>query len=119
MDGEDYGSFDADGKDVLLGFRYFGEHLPDSAIGRRLGLDMIGKEGVLHEEQYSLERAPEDVVVLVWKQAQEAGYASVFVPAPGVAITDDDVPLLEAGLHVIDVIDYDYPEHHTTPTCWR
>jgi glutaminyl-peptide cyclotransferase len=54
------------------------------------------------------------VVALVWKQAQELGYGSVFVAAPGVAITDDHVPLLNAGLHVIDVIDYDYPEHHTT-----
>jgi glutaminyl-peptide cyclotransferase len=115
VDGEDYGNFD-DGKDVLLGSRYFAEHLPDSAYRPLYGVlwDMIGKQGArFTQEQFSLQKAPE-VVALVWKQAQELGYGSVFVAAPGVAITDDHVPLLNAGLHVIDVIDYDYPEHHTT-----
>jgi hypothetical protein len=28
-------------------------------------------------------------------------------------VTDDHVPLLNAGIHCIDVIDIDYPPHHT------
>jgi hypothetical protein len=28
-------------------------------------------------------------------------------------ITDDHIPLLQAGLRVIDVIDYSYLQHHT------
>jgi glutaminyl-peptide cyclotransferase len=31
----------------------------------------------------------------------------------GEAITDDHLPLLEAGLRVIDVIDIDFAAHHT------
>ena len=115
VDGEDYGNFD-DGKDVLLGSRYFAKHLPDSAYRPLYGVlwDMIGKKDArFTQEQFSLQKAPE-VVALVWKQAQELGYGAVFLPQPGIAITDDHIPLLDAGLHVIDVIDYDYPEHHTT-----
>lgn len=115
VDGEDYGNFTED-KDVLLGSRYFAQHLPDSAYRPLYGVlwDMVGQQDVrFTQEQNSLRRAPE-VVALVWKQAQELGYGSVFVAAPGLAITDDHVPLLDAGIHIVDVIDYDYPEHHTT-----
>jgi hypothetical protein len=115
VDGEDYGSFD-DGKDVLLGSRYFAEHLPDSSYRPLYGVlwDMIGKfDTQFPEEANSLQRAPE-VVALVWKQAAELGYAGTFVPASGGAVIDDHVPLLDAGLHVIDVLDLNYPEHHTT-----
>ncbi|MFP5354836.1 MAG: M28 family peptidase, partial [Gemmatimonadota bacterium] len=41
------------------------------------------------------------------------GYGQTFVPVQGLAITDDHIPLLQAGLRVIDVIDLDYPWHHT------
>ena len=115
VDGEDYGSFD-DGRDVLLGSRYFARHLPDSAYRPLYGVlwDMIGKRDTrFTEEQNSVQRAPE-VVALVWKRAAALGYAAVFVNAPGVAVTDDHLPLLDAGLRVIDVLDLDYPEHHTT-----
>ncbi|HEV7763778.1 MAG TPA: M28 family peptidase, partial [Thermoanaerobaculia bacterium] len=58
-------------------------------------------------------RAPE-VVSLVWNEAQSLGYARYFINSPSNAgVTDDHVPLLDAGIHTIDVIDFDYPSHHT------
>lgn len=114
VDGEDYGSFE-DKKDVLLGSQYFAAHLPAPGYRPLYGVlwDMIGKfDTRFSQEQFSAQRAPE-VVSLVWKKAADLGYERTFLPAPGIAITDDHVPLLDAGLHVIDVIDYDYPEHHT------
>jgi hypothetical protein len=114
VDGEDYGSFDV-GKDVLLGSKYFATHPPDSAYRPLYGVlwDMIGKVNTRFvKEQYSMQRAPE-VVSLVWKRADELGYSSVFVATMGIAIIDDHLPFQEAGYHVIDVLDYDYPEHHT------
>ncbi|HXE61662.1 MAG TPA: M28 family peptidase, partial [Gemmatimonadaceae bacterium] len=66
----------------------------------------------IYQEGHSLQQAPE-VVSLVWNTAADLGYSRSFIPAPGQTITDDHVPLLDAGLHVIDVIDYDYPWHHT------
>ncbi len=114
VDGEDYGSFE-DGKDVLLGSKYFAKHLPDSGYAPLYGVlwDMIGKKNTrFPEEAFSVQRAPE-VVALVWKRAADLGYKGTFVPVGGGAVTDDHLPLQEAGLHVIDVLDMDYPEHHT------
>ena len=60
-----------------------------------------------------MQRAPE-VVSLVWNTAQQLGYSKYFIPSPSnVGVTDDHIPLLDAGIHTIDVIDFDYPAHHT------
>ncbi|MDQ6717326.1 MAG: M28 family peptidase, partial [Gemmatimonadota bacterium] len=64
------------------------------------------------QEAYSINQAPE-VVQRVWDLAADLGYANVFVPTNQGGISDDHVPLLNAGLRVIDVIDIDYPPHHT------
>ncbi len=114
VDGEDYGSFD-NGKDVLLGAKYFAKHLPDSGYAPLYGVlwDMIGKQNTrFPEEAFSVQRAPE-VVALVWKKAADLGYKGTFVPMGAGAMIDDHLPLLDGGLHVIDVIDADYPQHHT------
>ena len=47
------------------------------------------------------------------KAPPSAGHEDVFVEeSTGYPITDDHIPLLQAGLRVIDVIDLDYPYHH-------
>ena len=45
--------------------------------------------------------------------AADLGYSEFFIPRTQGPITDDHVPLLDAGLRVIDVIDIDYDPHHT------
>jgi glutaminyl-peptide cyclotransferase len=126
VDGEDWGSFDdyAAGKapDVLIGSTYFAQHLPEPGYKPLFGVlfDMIGdKELNIYEETNSLEMAPE-VVGRVWQMAAELGYAKYFIPSDNGAVTDDHVPLLNAGFHVIDVVDINYTSplkqnyHHTT-----
>ncbi len=50
----------------------------------------------------------------VWDLAQELGYGAVFPASPpGQPITDDHVPLNEAGIRTINIIDFDYPFWHT------
>lgn len=119
VDGEDYGTFgDGDpskAHDVLLGSTYFAKHLPSPDYKPLFGVlwDMIGDRDLqIYQEGNSLQRAPE-VVSLVWRTAGDLGYSRYFIPSPGQYITDDHIPLLDAGLHVIDVIDIDYPWHHT------
>lgn len=115
VDGEDYGDFNTDTADVLIGSKYFAKHLPSADYQPMFGVlwDMIGDRDLqIYQEGNSLQRAPE-VVSLVWRKAGELGYSRYFVPAPGQYVTDDHIPLLDAGLHVIDVIDIDYPYHHT------
>ena len=116
VDGEDYGNFDSM-EDVLIGSTYFAANLPDSGYRPLFGVvwDMIGDRDLrIRQEGHSLNGAPE-VVARVWNLAADRGLSHVFVPEPGIPITDDHVPLLRAGLRVINVIDIDY-EHHHKPT---
>ncbi len=111
VDGEDYGDFSDPGMaDVLLGSRHFAEHVPDSAYRPLFGVvwDMIGDRNLtVAREPLSMRGAPE-VVELVWRTAEALGHGDVFVRRVTDPILDDHVPLLQAGLHVIDVIDLDY-----------
>ncbi len=115
VDGEDWGSFDTD-TDVLLGSRWFAEHLPEPGYAPLFGVlwDMVGDSvPVFEQEVHSTQAAPE-VVARVWGTAQRLGYRAAFTNRGGLSITDDHVPLIQKGLRVIDVIDLDYPWHHTT-----
>lgn len=111
VDGEDYGrSFDRPFKDVLIGSRYFAEHLPTPDYRPLYGVlwDMIADKDLdILQEPYSVMHAPE-VVRRVWQKAADLGYAKYFLPRTGVEVVDDHVPLNEKGLRVIDVIDYQY-----------
>lgn len=114
VDGEDYGSFDTM-TDVLIGATYFADHLPDANYQPMLGVlwDMVGDSvPVFEQEGNSLQGAPE-VLQRVWSTAQRLGHGAIFTNRQGLAISDDHVPLLAKGLRVIDVIDLDYPWHHT------
>lgn len=121
VDGEDYGNFSRD-EDVLLGSKYFAQHLPSPDYRPLFGVlwDMIGDADLrIQQEAISVQQAPE-VVARVWATASDMGYGDVFVAEVGEAVTDDHVPLLRAGLRVIDVIDLHYVEpsgprryHHT------
>ncbi len=114
VDGEDYGLFDEKLADVLIGSTYFAAHPPEPNYKPMFGVlwDMIGdKDLSIKKESYSVQQAPE-VVDRVWSKAAELGYAKYFPPEEQGAITDDHVPLLKAGMRVIDVIDIEYPDHH-------
>ncbi len=115
VDGEDYGDFGPPEVDVLIGSKYFATHLPESDYKPLYGVvwDMIGDKDLrLPYETHSFQQAPE-VVARVWQMAADLGYGNIFVQESGGALTDDHLPLLKAGLRVIDVIDLTYPAHHT------
>ena len=114
VDGEDFGDFTA-GRDVLIGAKYFAQHLPAPDYRPLFGIvwDMIGDANLgIYQEGHSVRRAPE-IVSRVWQTAADLGYTGYFVPRVGESITDDHLPLLDAGLRVIDVIDIEFTAHHT------
>ena len=115
VDGEDYGEFGPPDVDVLLGSKYFVEHLPEPGYQPLFGVlwDMIGDRDLKIEQEANSLRAAPEVVTLVWETARSLGYGDTFLPTEGLAITDDHIPFIEKGLHVIDVIDLDFPWHHT------
>lgn len=106
VDGEDYGPTT---EDMFLGAHYFARNLP---AGYRplygVLLDMVGDRSLLlPPEGNSVDRAPE-VVQRVWAVARELGYGDVFVSTPGGYVSDDHLPLNDAGIRTIDIIDFDY-----------
>ena len=114
VDGEDWGSFDTN-TDVLIGSRHFATNLPDAGYAPLFGVvfDMVGDSSpAFLYESHSMRAAP-DVVQRVWSTARRLGHEAAFIPREYGPITDDHVPMIEAGLKVIDVIDLDYPWHHT------
>jgi hypothetical protein len=114
VDGEDYGQFP--GADVLLGSRHYAATLDPSRLPLfAVVWDMVGDRDLqIYQEGNSVSGAPE-VVDRVWTRADELGYGSVFRDRVGYSMTDDHIPLLEAGVRAIDVIDVDdVPWWHTT-----
>ena len=115
VDGEDYGTFGPD-VDVVIGSTYFAANLPVANYEPSFGVvwDMIGDRDLrILQERHSLRAAPE-IVERVWTRAAALGHAKHFVASPGHTVMDDHVPLQRIGWRVIDVIDLDYPYHHTT-----
>ena len=111
VDGEDYGP---ETVDMFLGARYFASNQPPGyppLYG--VLIDMVGDSDLrLPVEGYSQEHAPE-VVARVWELARELGYGGIFVESPGGYVTDDHVPLNEAGIRTIDIIDFSYGRNNS------
>lgn len=116
VDGEDYGEFGPPEVDVFIGSQYFAANLPSPGYKPELAVvwDMIGDRSLqIFQEPISLDVAPE-IVARVWRRAEELGYSNFFIQRPGnSAIRDDHVALHKAGIKAIDVIDIDFPYHHT------
>lgn len=108
FDGEDYGE-EGDLDRYLLGSRYFARTAVRE-LRPRFGvlLDMVGDASLeLPREGYSVRFAP-DVVEEVWRTAGRLGVAE-FLDAVGPEVYDDHVPLNEAGVPTINIIDFAYP----------
>ena len=106
VDGEDYGPGE---RDMYLGAKHFAANQPD---GFRplygILLDMVGdRTPVFPIEGNSQDMAPE-VVERVWSVAEQIGLGSMFPRRAGGFITDDHIPLNQAGIRTIDIIDFDY-----------
>ncbi len=109
VDGEDYGK-ESDLDNYLLGSKYFANHLkPDYHPQFGILLDMVGdKDLEIMKEPQSMKYAPE-VVDLVWSAANNLGVYQ-FTNNIQRAVIDDHIPLNEAGIKTIDLIDFQYPD---------
>ena len=108
-DGEDYGK-PSDLDKYFLGTRYFAKHLkPDYHPQFGILLDMVGDSNLeIMKEPISMRYAPE-VVDMVWSAARSLGMYQ-FTENVQRTVLDDHVPLNEAGIKTIDLIDFDYPD---------
>jgi hypothetical protein len=111
FDGEDQGRADR-GDEFLLGARGYARRLGDAKPTAAFLFDMVGdKDLAIHPEQRSAEQAA-NLVAMVLEGARATG-AHGFFDAPRHRLTDDHVPLMDAGVPAVDIIDFDYPAWHT------
>lgn len=104
VDGEDYAP-----DHMYLGAKHFAARTPpgyEPLYG--VLVDMVADRTPRYEqERYSRQLAPE-VVDRVWRMAERLGYGSYFSRSHGIGITDDHIPLNEAGIRTANIIDFDY-----------
>jgi glutaminyl-peptide cyclotransferase len=110
VDGEDYGPWPWD---MFIGSTHFADNMPRPAPWKYgVLLDMVGDlDPRFPVEGYSAEHAPL-LVQKVWQVAHDLGYGIYFPLSVGSRVLDDHLPLNEAGLPTIDIIDFEYgPEN--------
>ena len=112
FDAEDMGRA-SHSEEFLQGSRFFAKNLahdykPEGAIL----LDMIGdRELQIYIEENSNNYAS-DLVDRIWTIAESLNLPE-FIRETRYSITDDHLPLNEAGIPAIDIIDFDYDYWHT------
>jgi len=119
FDGEDSGpagdpaGFCLGSKHLASTWQDFGSPLAGDMPRGLVLLDMVGEKGVqIPMEGYSLQYAP-NWTHEIFERAASLGL-SALVAAPGRPIYDDHVPFLGAGIPAVDLIDFEYPQWHTT-----
>jgi len=106
IDGEDYGPGTAD---MFMGSKYFAEAMADPIPwSYALLLDMVGDLDPYYPmEANSVDFAPV-LTQRIWRVAQDLGFSAYFPSRVGSRITDDHIPLNEAGLPTVDLIDFEF-----------
>ena len=107
--GEDLGEY-------FLGSTHFAEQYRqgrgDVRYAAAIVIDMIGDKSLqIYPDQVSQHEAPQ-LVREVWDIAKRLG-ATGFKSGRGHDIRDDHLPLLDAGIPAIDLIDFDYGPNHS------
>lgn len=116
FDAEDYGTpqwaeKNEDSENTwALGAQYWAKNLPENYKPQfGILLDMVGGQGAkIYQEQNSIRYAA-SIVDKVWSAARHAGFSSVFANEVGGGVTDDHIPVNEAGIPTIDIIPF-YPD---------
>ncbi|RMG35113.1 MAG: M28 family peptidase [Methanobacteriota archaeon] len=116
FDGEDQG-YDVDyglpGWSWIQGSTVFAAALSENQVNDMemfLLLDMIGDKNL----QIKMERNSNSTLnQRIWDLAAKLGYQDTFVDTPGYSIIDDHIPFLRRGIPSVDLIDFDFPFHHT------
>ena len=109
FDGEDYGRTT---DDMFIGSRFFAKNLGKWKPDYGILLDMVGdKDLTLPIERYSW-TANSEFTEAIWNRASTLGLGP-FQQRLGNAIMDDHVPLINVGIPMVDIIDFNYPYWHT------
>ncbi len=104
FDGEDYGK-ESDLDNFCLGSKYYAANYKDPNFPTfGILLDLVGDKDASFAEEGNSLRYARDVVNMVWGIASQVN-ATMFKQSEGEAIYDDHIPMNQAGLKTIDIID--------------
>lgn len=110
-DGEDLGpNLD----EMFLGASHFAKNAKAKDYAYGILLDMVGDKDLVIEKEPNSVFYARTLVERFWKHAKDIGLGFVFSDEMQGAIADDHIPLNEAGIPTIDLIDFDYWPWHTT-----
>lgn len=111
FDGEDSG--DEGGlPDWCIGSAYYASRMGSYCPSYAVVVDMIGDADLSILKEPNSVSASGEVVERVWSAARRVG-STAFVDRSGVAVYDDHVPLIRAGVPAVLVIDFNYRYWHT------
>lgn len=122
VDLEDSGT-SGDDASWCRGSQYFASHLPYKSAAERpqaaVVLDMVGAPGARFHREYFSQQANPALVDRVWASARAAGCASRFPDQLGGPILDDHLPLINAGIPAIDIVESRSDATGTFPETWH
>jgi Zn-dependent M28 family amino/carboxypeptidase len=73
-------------------------------------VDMVGDS----DQQFYFEaNSNADLSGRIWSTAAQLGYGDHFIPQVRWSMIDDHIPFLQRGIPSVDIIDFDFPYHHT------
>lgn len=111
FDGEDMGR-SSYAQEFALGSKYWARNpipeLPKEAIL----LDMVGDSDLEFGIEFYSERSAPGLRGYLWELASRLEL-DAFRGIPGPMVADDHIPLQQAGIRAIDIIDFEYPYWHT------
>jgi hypothetical protein len=123
FDGEElvYGSGQNHEGEYFLGSKEFAHQYADAVDARKipyryaagLVLDLIGGANLRIDQEQNSVNLAQGLVREVWGVAKQIN-APAFRSRVGRAVLDDHLPLNDAGIPAIDLIDFEYPYWHTS-----
>jgi len=113
FDGEDLG-ISGQSRSFALGSQHFAQN-KDKRYNPMFGLllDMVGDRSLEIYQEANSWRYASGLTQEVWDKASDLGI-SEFIPRVQHEVFDDHVPLIETGIPMVNLIDFDYPHWHTT-----
>jgi hypothetical protein len=114
FDGEDQGSGGMENWDWIVGSDYFAGNMSEEQVNNTqvfILFDMIADDELQLPYEMNSNRTYIDEI---WNTGIDLGYDDIFLLEGGPNLIDDHIPFKRLGIPSVDIIDFTYPEWHTT-----
>ena len=118
VDAEDSGT-EGDDSSWARGTQYWVERMPVATPRYAVLLDMVGGRGAQFPRELFSDVNCRSVNDRVWNLARELGLEARFPDRQGGAVNDDHVPLLQAGIPAIDIVETEHPATGSFNPTWH